>query len=385
MLQKFMRLKSFPRAVCAAVVALVSAAGCVSATDLPVQRSERHAFRVVQFADGLAHPWGLAFLPDRRILVTEREGGLRLFEASGAGGGDVSGIPEFYASGQGGLLDVALHPDFASNGLIYLSYAGRGAGGVGTEVARARLTGNTLTELKVIFRQQPKVSGGRHFGSRLAFAPDGTLFVSLGDRGGYMREAQNPENHIGTVVRLNDDGSVPADNPFVGRPGVRPEIYSYGHRNVQGMALRPGTDVIWAHEHGPRGGDEVNILRPGRNYGWPAITYGIDYSGAVISDKTAAPGMEQPVVYWVPSIAPSGMDFYDGDRFPNWRGDLFVGALAGSHLRRLTLDGDKVTGQEVLLEDLGERIRAVKSGPDGLIYVLTDSYDGQLLRLEPAE
>lgn len=385
MLQQFMRLKSFPRVVCAAFVALVSAAGCVSATDLPVQRSERHAFRVVQLADGLAHPWGLAFLPDRRILVTEREGGLRLFEASGAGGDEVSGIPEFYASGQGGLLDVALHPDFASNGLIYLSYAGRGAGGVGTEVARARLTGNTLTELKVIFRQQPKVSGGRHFGSRLAFAPDGTLFVSLGDRGGYMREAQNPENHIGTVVRLNDDGSVPADNPFVGRPGVRPEIYSYGHRNVQGMALRPGTDVIWAHEHGPRGGDEVNILRPGRNYGWPAITYGIDYSGAVISDKTGAPGMEQPVVYWVPSIAPSGMDFYDGDRFPNWRGDLFVGALAGSHLRRLTLDGDKVTGQEVLLEDLGERIRAVKSGPDGLIYVLTDSYDGQLLRLEPAE
>lgn len=350
-----------------------------------MQRSERHAFRVVELADGLAHPWGLAFLPDRRILVTEREGGLRLFDASGAGSNPVSGIPEIYASGQGGLLDVALHPDFASNSLIYLSYSGRGAGGVGTEVARARLAGDALTELEVIFRQQPKVSGGRHFGSRLAFAPDGKLFVSMGDRGGYMREAQNPENHIGTVVRLNDDGSVPADNPLVGRPGVRPEIYSYGHRNVQGMALRPGTEVIWTHEHGPRGGDEVNVLRPGANYGWPAITYGIDYSGATISDKTAAPGMEQPVVYWVPSIAPSGMDFYDGDRFPGWRGDLFVGALAGSHLRRLTLDGDRVTGQEVLLEDLGERIRAVKQGPDGLLYVLTDSYDGQLLRLEPAE
>ncbi|WP_420403336.1 PQQ-dependent sugar dehydrogenase [Nisaea sp.] len=385
MLLQFKQLKALPKAFCAALALSVAVSGCASAADLPVQRSERHAFRAVALAEGLAHPWGLAFLPDRRILVTEREGGLLLFGADGGEPVSVSGLPEFHASGQGGLLDVALHPGFASNGLLYLSYSGRGAGGAGTEVARARLSGNSLVGLEVIFRQQPKVSGGRHFGSRLAFAPDGTLFVSMGDRGGYMEEAQNPANHIGTVVRLNDDGTVPADNPFVGRPGVRPEIYSYGHRNVQGMALRPGTDVIWTHEHGPRGGDEVNILRPGRNYGWPAITYGIDYSGAIISDKTAAPGMEQPVIYWVPSIAPSGMDFYVGDRFPRWRGDLFVGALAGSHLRRLTLEGDRVTGQEVLLEEFGERIRAVKQGPDGLLYVLTDSYDGQLLRLEPSE
>jgi len=385
MLQKFMRFKKMPEMVCVALGVALAASGCVSAADLPVQRSSQHSFRVVRIAEGLAHPWGLAFLPDRRILVTEREGGLRLIDAADGTSVPVSGIPETYRSGQGGLLDVALHPDFAANGLVYLSYAARGAGGAGTEVARGRLAGHALADTEVIFRQQPKVSGGRHFGSRLVFAPDGTLFVSMGDRGGHMREAQNPANHLGTVVRINDDGSVPADNPFAGRPDVLPEIFSYGHRNVQGMALRPGTATIWAHEHGPRGGDEVNILRPGANYGWPAITYGIDYSGAVISEKTAAPGMGQPVVYWVPSIAPSGMDFYDGDRFPRWRGNLFVGALAGAHLCRLTLEGDRVVGQEVLLEDLEERIRAVKAGPDGLLYVLTDSPDGLLLRLEPVE
>lgn len=383
MFRSIFRSGYFPALAPLVVILLYGFTACAPAAELRVERSEQHEFRVNQLAGGLDHPWGLAFLPDGRILVTEREGALRIVGPDGLLAGPIAGLPEVYASGQGGLLDVALHPDFAANGLLYLSYAARGPGGAGTEVVRARLTGNSLSELKVIFRQQPKVSGGRHFGSRLAFAPDGTLFISMGDRGGYMQEAQNPANHIGSVVRLNDDGSVPADNPFAGRSDVRPEIYSYGHRNVQGMALRPGTDVIWAHEHGPRGGDEVNILRPGGNYGWPAITYGIDYSGAVISDKTAAPGMEQPVVYWVPSIAPSGMDFYDGDKFPNWRGNLFVGALAHAHLRRLTLDGDRVVAEEKLLEELDERIRAVRQGPDGYLYVLTDSPDGQLLRLEP--
>ncbi|UUX51782.1 PQQ-dependent sugar dehydrogenase [Nisaea acidiphila] len=382
----FLRWISIARLFFFAMAALLLAscsARSPQAVEIRLERSERHDFRIVPLAAGLEHPWGLAFLPDGRILVTEREGDLRIVGPDGLAPEPVGGVPDVYASGQGGLLDVALHPDFAANGLIYLSYAGRGPGGAGTEVVRARFTENSLKELEVIFRQRPKVSGGRHFGSRLAFAPDGTLFISMGDRGGYMREAQSLASHIGTVVRLNDDGSVPEDNPFAGRGGALPEIFSYGHRNVQGMALRPGTDTIWAHEHGPRGGDEVNILRPGRNYGWPAITYGIDYSGAIISDKTAAPGMEQPVVYWVPSIAPSGMDFYRGDEFPNWRGNLFVGALARTHLRRLTLEGDRVVGEEKLLEGLEERIRAVKQGPDGLLYVLTDSPDGQLLRLEP--
>lgn len=374
--------------VAPAAVAAIFAASCATQsanTAEPVfERSERHDFRIVEVAGGLDRPWGFAFLPDGRTLVTERDGDLRIVGPEGRVSDPVRGVPEAYATGQGGLLDVALHPDFAANGLVYFSYSGRGQGGVGTEVARARFFNDALTDLEVIFRQAPKVPGGRHFGSRLVFAPDGTLFISLGDRGSYIQEAQNPENHIGAMIRLNDDGSVPADNPFLGRAGIRPEIYSYGHRNVQGMALRPGTDVIWSHEHGPRGGDEVNILRPGANYGWPAITYGIDYSGAIISDKTEAPGMEQPVVYWVPSIAPSGMAFYDGDKFPEWQGNLFVGALAKAHLRRLVLDGDKVVAQEPLLEQLYERIRAVRQGPDGYLYILTDSSDGQLLRLEPA-
>ncbi|WP_193173421.1 PQQ-dependent sugar dehydrogenase [Nisaea nitritireducens] len=368
----------------AANALLFGVAACTAGADVPVaERSDVHDFRVTQLAGGLDHPWGLAFLPDGRILVTEREGALRIVGPDGLEPEPVRGTPKVYASGQGGLLDVVLHPDFSENRLVYLSFAGRGDGGAGTEVARGRLVDDALVDLDVIFRQSPKVGGGRHFGSRLVFAPDGTLFVSMGDRGSYMNEAQNLGTHIGTIARIMDDGSVPADNPFVGRSGALPEIYSYGHRNVQGMALRPGTSTIWAQEHGPRGGDEVNILRPGRNYGWPAITYGIDYSGAIISDKTEAPGMEQPVVYWVPSIAPSGMEFYNGDKFPNWRGNLFVGALAHMHLRRLVLDGDRVTEQEVLLEDLEERIRAVKQGPDGYLYVLTDSSAGDLLRLEP--
>ncbi|MGI9383959.1 MAG: PQQ-dependent sugar dehydrogenase [Methyloligellaceae bacterium] len=348
------------------------------------QTSKQHSFRVVTVAKGLDFPWGLAFLPDGAMLVTERSGNLRLIANGKLRRAPVSGVPKVAASGQGGLLDVALHPKFAENRLVYLSYAGRGQKGVGTEVARGRFDGRKLSNVKVIFRATPKTRGGRHFGGRLLFAPDGTLLVTLGDRGSHMREAQKTANHIGTIVRINDDGSVPKNNPFAGRTDARPEIYTYGNRNVQGIALRPGSTAIWAHEHGPRGGDEVNILKPGANYGWPAITFGIDYSGRIISDKTAAPGMEQPVVYWVPSIAPSGMAFYDGEKFPNWKGDLFVGALAHTHLRRLELKGDRVVAQEVLLKDLGERIRDVRSGPDGFLYVLTDDPEGRVLRLEPA-
>ncbi len=355
----------------------------MQAQEVRVERSAEHEFRIVPVVGGLDHPWGLAFLPNGGMLVTERSGQLRIVRDGVLDPKPIEGVPDVYASGQGGLLDVALHPNFKGNRIVYLSFAGRGAGGAGTEVVRGRLAGNRLTDVQVIFRVSPKTSGSNHYGSRLLFAPDGTLFITTGDRYSYLEHAQDTGDHLGTIVRVRDDGSVPDDNPFVGHTGARPEIYSYGHRNVQGIALRPGDNVIWAHEHGPRGGDEVNILKPGANYGWPAITYGIDYSGAIISDKTEAPGMEQPVVYWDPSIAPSGMAFYDGDRFPNWRGDLFVGALAHRHLRRLKLDGDRVVKQEVLLGKLNERIRDVRVGPDGLIYVLTDSGDGQILRLEP--
>lgn len=343
-------------------------------------------FRLVEIAVHLETPWSLALLPDGDMLVTEREPGtLRLIKGGKLQAKPVAGTPEVAAAGQGGMLDVVPHPNFAENRLIYLSYAAAGAGGRNTEVMRGRLDGGQLTDAEVIFRADPKTPGSAHYGSRLLFAPDGTLYITLGDRYSLRDEAQNLANHLGTVVRLKDDGSVPEDNPFVDKPDGRPEIFSYGHRNSQGIALRPGTGEIWEHEHGPRGGDEVNILKPGANYGWPKITYGIDYSGAIISDKTEAPGLEQPIVYWVPSIAPSGMAFYDGDQFPQWRGNLFVGALAGSHLRRLTLDGDRIVDQEVLLDGLGERIRDVRAGSDGSLYIVTDDpVNGRVLKLEPA-
>ncbi|HMA15998.1 MAG: PQQ-dependent sugar dehydrogenase [Bacteroidota bacterium] len=370
-------------------IALTAALAGLAAVPLalaqPVEESEQQDFRIETLAEGLRHPWGLAFLPDGGILITERPGNLRLFKDGALQSEPVPGIPSNIAArGQGGLLDVALHPDFAENGLVYLSYAGSGEDGANTEVARARFDGAALDDLEVIFRAQPKVGGGNHYGSRLLFAGDGTLYVSLGDRYRHMKEAQSLANHLGTIVRLNDDGSVPEDNPFVGRDDARPEIFSYGHRNVQGLALHPETGEVWAHEHGPQGGDEVNLLKPGANYGWPAVTYGIDYSGAIISEKSEAPGMEPPVLHWTPSIAPSGMTFYDGEAFPEWRGDLFVGALSHLHLRRLELDGREVTGQEVLLASLSERIRAVRQGTDGLLYILTDSAEGRLLRLSPA-
>lgn len=340
-------------------------------------------YRVVTVAEGLVHPWGMTFLPDGRMLVTERPGRLRIISQDGEVSKPVSGLPLIAAVGQGGLLDVALHPKFSDNNLVYFSFAEPGPGGQGTAAARGRLEGNALKDVEVIFRQKPKLSGGQHFGSRLVFAPDGTLYISMGERG-RMERAQNRRNHQGTIARVNDDGSIPKDNPFANTSEALPEIYTWGNRNVQGMALNPWTGVVWAQEHGPRGGDEVNILKKGANYGWPAITYGIDYSGAIISDKTHMEGMEQPLLHWTPSIAPSGMAFYDGDKFPQWKGDLFVGALKDRHLRRVDLDDDmKVVGQEQLLLELKERIRDVRNGPDGFLYVLTDSPEGRVLRLEP--
>lgn len=349
--------------------------------------SEEHAFRVVVVAIGLDHPWGLAFLPDGRMLVTERSGALRTVNAEGRLDPEpVAGVPRVHASGQGGLLDVARHPDFRENGWVYLSYAGGRWGRAGTEIARGRLRGHRLEDVEVLFRALPKSGGGRHFGSRLRFAPDGHLFVTLGDRGDRHR-AQDPGDHAGSIVRIRDDGSVPPDNPFVGVERARREIYTLGNRNVQGLAFHPETGVLFAHEHGPRGGDEVNVVRAGVNYGWPVISYGREYaSGVPVGEGTHREGMAQPVHQWTPSIAPSGLTVYDGDRFPGWRGNLFVGALRFRLLARLVLDGDRVVHEERLLEDRYGRIRDVRTGPDGLLYLLTDAPAplGALLRLEPA-
>jgi len=348
-------------------------------------KTQEYAVRVVKMVEGLEYPWGLAFLPDGSMLVTERPGRLRVVGKDGKLAPQaVSGLPQIAAHGQGGLLDVALHPHFAQNGLVYLSYAARGDGGVGTEVSRGKLVGNRLEEVQLIFRQQPKGSTGRHFGSRLVFDRDGYLYITLGDRG-EMERAQKADDHAGSVIRLHDDGRVPADNPFVDKPGWKPEKYTLGNRNLQGAALHPRTGLLWTHEHGPQGGDEVNVIRPGVNYGWPVITYGVQYVvGTRIGEGTQKAGMAQPLYYWVPSIAPSGMAFYTGDRFPRWRGDLFVGALRDQMLVRLTLDGEKVVKEERMLKNVLGRIRDVRNGPDGCLYLLTDESNGVLARLEPA-
>ena len=347
--------------------------------------SEIQRFRVQTLTEGLEHPWSVAFLPDGRFLVTERPGRLRMVEADGTLiERPIDGLPPIQRHGQGGLLDVVLHPQFADNGWVYLSFAEAGPGGVGTAVARGRLEGRTLRDTEVLFRLQPKSNAGVHFGSRLVFDRDGHLFITLGDRGERMR-AQDLTDHAGSVIRLNDDGSIPADNPFVDRGDARPEIYSFGHRNIQGATLHPKSGRLWTHEHGPQGGDEINLPQPGVNYGWPVITYGVNYGiGTKIGEGTEKPGMAQPLYYWVPSIAPSGMAFYFGDRFPAWHGNLFVGSLKFRLLVRLVIENDRVVHEERLLEDELGRIRDVRSGPDGLIYLLTDEDDGRLVRLIPA-
>jgi len=349
---------------------------------LRVEHSERESFRVVQLADGLDHPWSLAFLPRGGILITERPGKLRLFQDGVLQRRAIPGLPRIHSLGQGGLLDVVLHPGFNENGWVYFSYVSGIPLKVSTHVARAVFDGFGLKRVEVIFSSSPLLTRPIHFGSRLLFGNDGFLYITLGERG-RMEEAQNLGNHLGTIVRLHPDGRVPSDNPFVGRLNAKAEIFSYGHRNVQGITEHPVTKVIWTHEHGPKGGDEVNVLKAGSNYGWPTITYGIDYDGSIISENTAASGLAQPVLHWTPSIAPCGMTFYDGDKFPHWNGNLFVGALARRHLRRVVLNGERVVAQEELLGGLGERIRDVRQGPDGFLYVLTDSSNGKLLRLEP--
>ena len=344
--------------------------------------------KVAALARGLDHPWGMAFLPsferDGRVLVTERPGRMRLLNTRNGTGSVLEGLPPVDARGQGGLLDVVLHPQFADNAWVYWSYAEPDAlGGNSTAVARGRLDGTRLRDVQVIFRQAPKFASAYHFGSRLVFARDGRLFVTLGDRNARRDDAQVLSNHHGKIVRIEADGSVPRDNPFAGRADARPEIWSYGHRNVQGAALHPATGELWTHEYGPQGGDEVNVAEAGKNYGWPVITYGAEYgSGRKIGEGTHREGMEQPLTHWVPSIAPSGMAFVTGNRYAGWQGSLVVGALRGQLLVRLQLEGRKVVRQERLLTGLGERIRDVRQGPDGWLYLLTDSDEGRLLRLD---
>ena len=353
--------------------------------------SAKHNFRVDVVVEGLDHPWGMAFLPGGDLLITERSGKLRRVHDGKLLEQSISGLPEIQAIDQGGLLGITLHPQFATNNVLYLSYTGGSYGDYGTEVIRGTLDVMTLKDSKVIFKALPKQDGGYHFGSRLQFAPDGKLFITLGDRGarpsqGRGHTAQQLDTHPGSLIRINEDGTVPTDNPFTKQPGVKTEIYSYGHRNMQGITLHPQTQLIWTHEHGPQGGDEININRPGANYGWPVITYGVNYViGTAIGEGTHLAGMEQPVYKWVPSIAPSGMLFYTADRFPNWRGNLFVGSLKFGLLVRLELEGDRVTSEERLLDFQFGRIRDVIQGTEGDIWLLTDDTNGKLLRISPQD
>jgi glucose/arabinose dehydrogenase len=346
-------------------------------------QSEAGPLRVTTVARGLEHPWALAFLPDGRMLVTERPGRMRPVGRDGTVGAPLKGVPAVAASGQGGLLDLHLDRQFAHNRTLYFTFAEAGEGGAATALARARFGETGLEDVRILFRQMPKVRGGLHFGSRIVQMPDGNLMVGLGERGQRER-SQDLGTHLGKVVRVRPDGGVPADNPFLGRAGVLPEIWSYGHRNIQGAALHPRSGALWTVEHGARGGDEVNHPQAGRNHGWPVITYGRDYSGASIGEGTARPGMEQPVFYWDPSIAPSGMAFYEAEALPRWKGSLLVGSLKFGLLSRLVLEGDRVVREERLLEGLGERIRDVRVGPDGMVYLLTDASDGRVLRVAPA-
>jgi glucose/arabinose dehydrogenase len=341
--------------------------------------------KLVSVARGLANPWAVAFLPDGRYLVTERAGRLRIVERDGRLGEAVAGLPAVDAGGQCGLLDVVLDPKFADNAWVYWSYAEAGEGGNSTAVARGKLQGNRLVDVQKIFTQQPKVSSRLHCGSRLVFAADGRLFAVLGDRFSRKEDAQTLDNHLGKVVRIEADGKVPADNPFVATPGARPEIWSLGHRNMQGAALHPQTGELWASEHGPQGGDEVNRVLAGRNYGWPLLTYGRNYgTGTRIGEEGPKAGFEQPLKVWLPlSVAPSGMVFLTSDRYPGWKGNLFLGTLRGESLLRLELDGNRVVREERLLSAANSRLRDVRQGPDGYLYVLTDGAEGQLLRLMP--
>ncbi|TVP75368.1 MAG: PQQ-dependent sugar dehydrogenase [Gemmatimonadales bacterium] len=341
-------------------------------------------WQVVTAVDGLIHPWGIAFVSESEWLVTERPGRLRVVRDGALVDEPVDGVPQVHASNQGGLLDVALHPDFDTNRLVYLSYSRDvGGGQTTTAVVRGEFDGSALTGVEDVVETRAVAGPGRHYGSRIDFDADGYLYVTVGDRGQRDR-AQDLTDHVGTTLRLHDDGRVPEDNPFVGRDDALPEIWTYGNRNAQGQAVDLERNIVWQNEHGPRGGDELNRMEAGLNYGWPEITHGINYDGSELTPDTARAGMEQPVVHWTPSIAVSGMALYTGDVFPEWQGDLFVGALRQQHIRRLHMADGEVVEQEVMLDDLGVRFREIAQGPDGLLYLLTDERNGEILRLEPA-
>jgi glucose/arabinose dehydrogenase len=342
--------------------------------------SEGLRIHTVRVAYPLQYPWGLAFLPNGDMLVTERPGRLRIIRNGTLAETWIPGVPQVVEKAQAGLMDVAIHPQFAENGFIYLTYSKPGEGDT-PALLRARFDGTRLSDVHDIFVADARDDSGGNTGSRIVFGKDGMIYMSVGDRH-HPRLAQDLTNHAGKILRLRDDGTVPDDNPFVGQPNVRPEIFTYGNRNAQGLAIDPTTGALFENEHGPRGGDEINLLQAGRNYGWPVITYGINYNGTVITEERSRPGMEQPLVYWVPSIGPSGMAVYTGDRFPQWKGNLFVGALVGTHLRRITLNGTSVVHEEQLLRSLHQRIRDVRQGPDDFLYILTDSYYGEVLRVE---
>jgi glucose/arabinose dehydrogenase len=343
--------------------------------------TEAAKIKVETVANRLDHPWGLAFLPDGRMLVTERPGRLRIVTEDGKVSAPLKGVPKVFAQGQGGLFDVALDPDFDSNRIVYIAYAEPGGGGAGTAVARGKLSDESLDDVQVIFRQQPKVSGPNHFGGRLVFTPDKKLFVTLGERFRFD-PAQDLGSHLGKIVRINPDGSVPEDNPFIGQKDAQPEIWSYGHRNVQGAAIHPETGKLWENEFGPLGGDELNIVRAGANYGWPVVSWGKNYDGTDIPDPPTHPEFADAIYHWNPVISPSGMTFYTQDAIPAWKGNLLIGGLSSEAIVRLTLDGETVKAEERIA--MGARIRDVVQGPDGAVYALTDEQDGKILRLTPA-
>ena len=350
----------------------------------PTPASVDGVVRVDTVVRGLVNPWSLAFLPDGRILVTERPGRLRIVSTNGTLSEPLSGVPEVHAKGQGGLLDIALDPRFAENRLVYLSFAEPGEGGTaGTAVARGRLGDAGLENVQIIYRQRPKLAGNGHFGSRLVFGRDGTLFITQGDRQAYRDSAQSLSAGQGKIMRINADGTIPRDNPFVNQPGAQPEIWSYGHRNLQGAALHPETGRLWTVEHGPMGGDEVNHPEAGKNYGWPVIGYGVNYDGTKAHETATKEGMEQPVYYWNPVIAASGMAFYTADRIPGWKGSMLVGSMTPGALVRLTFRNGEVSQEERYLGSLRQRVRDVQQGPDGYVYLVTDHADGLLLRVVP--
>ena len=373
-----MKLRTLSLALCIAAVTPF-----VSAKTLSV-KTEAGNIQVKTIAEGLENIWGMAFLPDGSMLVTERRGRMRVVSADGKVGEPLAGLPEIYAQGQGGLLDVVLAPDFETSKRIYFSYSEPGKGGNSTAVSFATLNGSKLENVTRVFSQQPKINSGAHFGSRLVWAPDGTLFITLGDRYSEKDKAQTLDNHQGKVVRINADGSIPKDNPFVKTPGALPEIWSYGHRNVQGAAINPITKELWTGEHGPQGGDELNIDRAAKNYGWPVITYGENYGGGKIGEGTHKEGMEQPNYKWVPSIATAGFIFYTGDKFPQWKNNILLASLKDKTFVRLVVDGEKITKEERLLnKELNQRLRHVVQGPDGLVYVVSDESKAKIYQISP--